>query len=126
MRGFADHSHSFRGNFLWYRQGAALVKNLPDSDEGLLRLIRNFPYKSSHVVIDGIYIAEIKIKEVCKGKAQGMIFIPFVRYHFLANRAIEGPWSERTYKPGERLYLYLKKNGPFYQSAWWNAVHPVK
>jgi hypothetical protein len=106
-------------------EGAALVKNLPDSDEGLLHLVGNFPYKSSEVAIDGIYIAEIRIKEVCKGKAQGMIFIPFVKYHFLTNRSIEGPWSERTYKPGEHLYLYLKKNGPLYQSVWWNAIHAV-
>ena len=107
-------------------EDAALVKNLPDSDEGLLRLLRNFPYKSSQVAIDGIYIAEIKIKEAFKGKAPGMIFIPFVRYHFLPGGAIEGPWTERTYKPGERLRLYLKKNGPLYESVWWNAVQPVK
>jgi hypothetical protein len=105
---------------------AALAKNLPDSDAGLLRLLHNFPYNTSQVAIDGVYIAELKVEEVLKGKSQGMIFIPFVRYHFLANRSMEGPWSERTYKPGERLNLYLKKNGPFYESAWWNAVHPVK
>jgi hypothetical protein len=106
-------------------EGGALLKNLPDSDEGLLSLLRNFPYKPAQVSIEGIYIAEIKIKEVLKGSASGRIFIPFVRYHFLPGRSVEGPWSERIYQPGEHLRLYLKKNGPFYQSVWWNAVQPV-
>jgi len=108
-------------------EGAIRGTELPDCEEGVLCCILNFPYQSTQVVIDGLYVAVIKIWEVFKGgPAHGLIFISFVRYHFREGQSTEGFWSERSYEPGERLLLYLKKVGPFYQAVWWNAVHTVQ
>ena len=109
-------------------RGKALLQQTPATDEGLLRLIRNFPYNKSGrpapVAVDGVYLAEVQVEKTLKGQTEGVIFIPFVRFHF-TGRSIEGPWTERQYQAGEYLKMYLRQNGPFFESTWWNAVRPV-
>lgn len=106
--------------------GKALLEEAPATDEGLLRLIRNFPYKSRPgVAIDGIYLAQVLVEQTLKGPRTGVIFIPFVRFHFLAGGQVEGPWNERQYQVGEHLKMYLRHSGPFYESTWWNAVRSL-
>lgn len=107
-------------------EGIALAKGLPDSEDGVLKLLRNFPFTRSQVRIEGVFVAEIKIEKVFKGSVEKVLFIPFVCYLVDRNASTEGLWSERIYKPGEHLFLNLKKNGPFHESTWWNAVQRVQ
>ncbi len=110
-------------------RGKALLQEAPPTEEGMLGLIRNFPYKSLpgvQVSVEGVYLAQVQVEQTLKGQADKVIFIPFVRFHFLTDRRLEGPWTERQYQVGEYLKLYLRQNGPFFESTWWNAVRPVK
>jgi hypothetical protein len=66
------------------------------------------------------------VEQTLKGQSESPIFIPFVRYHFLTDHRLEGPWTERQYQVGEHLKMHLRQNGPFFESTWWNAVRPVK
>lgn len=109
----------------WGPAAAALAPTLPPTDAGLVRLLRNFPYQAGQAEIDGVDIAEVQVEKALKGKAAGTIFIPFVRYHFAPGRRLIGPWSERSYRAGEHLKLYLRQNAPFYESVWWNAVQDL-
>jgi len=105
-----------------------LLQQAPTTEQEMLRLIRNFPYKSLsgvRVEVDGIYLAQVMVEKILKGKAAGVIFIPFVRFHFLTEHRLEGPWNERNYQVGEHLKMYLGQNGPFFESIWWNAVRPM-
>ncbi len=108
--------------------GRALLSQAPATDAGLLKLIRNFPYKSggrpARVAIDSYNLAEVRVEKTLKGHSGEVIFIPFLNYHFL-NRPLEGPWNERSYTAGEHLQMYLRRNGPFYESTYWNAVLPL-
>ena len=109
-------------------RGMIMLKEAPATEEGMLPLIRNFPYKSLQrvqVAVDSIHLAEVDVKKSLKGQAEKVIFIPFLRYHFLNDRRLEGPWAERTYHEGERLKMYLRKNGPFFESTYWNAIRPL-
>ena len=102
-----------------------LLKQAPATDAELLRLIRNFPYKSGvplKVAVDSSHLAEVQVAKTLKGQPEKVIFIPFLRYHFLTGPSLEGPWTERTYHVGEHLRLYLRQNGPFFESTYWNAV----
>jgi hypothetical protein len=103
-------------------KGLALAKGLPATDEGMFRVIRNFPYDPTKVAIDGIYVAEVMVAKVLKGKPQKIIFIPFVQFHFIPGKELAGPWAERGYRQGEHLKMYLRKNDPFFESTWWNGV----
>ncbi len=106
--------------------GKALLEEAPATETGLLRLIRNFPYKSRpEVTIDGIFLAEVRVQQTLKGPRAGVIFIPFVRFHFRSGGQVEGPWNERQYQVGEHLKMYLRRSGPFYESSWWNAVRSL-
>ena len=108
--------------------GEALLQQAPATDQEMLSLIRNFPYKSFpgvQVEVDGIFLAQIQVEKTCKGQTAGAIFVPFVRFHFLTERRLEGPWNERPYQAGEHLKMHLRKNGPFFESTWWNAVRPM-
>jgi hypothetical protein len=105
--------------------GAALLRQAPATDREMLSQMRNFPYKRSQVAIEGVYLAEVQVGRVLKGSSDKVIFIPFVRYHFLPGRRLIGPWAERSYQAGEHLQLHLIKNGPFFESTWWNAVEPL-
>jgi hypothetical protein len=109
----------------WGKAGEALLRQAPATDREMLQRVRNFPYKS-RAVVDGVYLAEVKVGRLLKGEAKPVIFIPFVRYHFLPGRMIIGGWSERTYHQGDHLRMYLIKNGPFFESTWWNAAQPIK
>jgi hypothetical protein len=109
----------------WGKAGEALLRQAPATDREMLQRVRNFPYKS-RAVVDGIYLAEVKVGRVLQGKAKPVIFIPFVRYHFLPGQMIIGGWSERNYHQGDQLQMYLIKNGPFYESTYWNAAQPIK
>jgi hypothetical protein len=102
--------------------GAAFLRRAPATDREMLSQMRNFPYKSSQVAIEGVYLAEVQVDRVLKGSSDKVIFIPFVRYNFLPGRRLIGPWAERSYQAGEHLQLDLIKNGPFFESTWWNAV----
>ena len=109
-------------------RGMTLLKEAPATAEGMLQLIHNFPYKSlpdAQVAVDGVYLAEVQVERTIKGQPAGVIFIPFLRYHFLTDRHLEGPWTERTYLEGEHLKMYLRQNGPFFESTHWNAVRPL-
>lgn len=109
-------------------RGMTMLKEAPATEEGILQLIRNFPYKSLQrvqVAVDSVHLAEVHIEKTIKGQAEKVIFIPFLRYHFLNDRRLEGPWTERTYHEGERLKMYLRKNGPFFESTYWNAVRSL-
>jgi hypothetical protein len=106
-------------------RGATLLKEAPATDAGVLALVRNFPYGPAQVAVDGVFLAEVQVDQTLKGEAREVILIPFVKYHFLTT-PLEGPWTERAYRQGERLQLYLRRNGPFFESTWWNAVSPVK
>lgn len=106
--------------------GKALLQQAPATKRGLLDLIRNYPYKTNpEVAVDGVYLAEVQVEQTLKGQAESPIFIPFVRFHFLTGRRLEGPWTERQYQVGEHLKLHLRQNGPFFESTWWNAVRPL-
>ena len=105
--------------------GAALLRRAPATDREMLSHIRNFPYTSSQVAIEGVFLAEVQVERVLKGSSDKVIFIPFVRYNFLPGRRLIGPWAERSYHSGEHLQWHLIKNGPFFESTWWNAVKPV-
>lgn len=108
--------------------GKALLQQAPATDQEMLRLIRNFPYKSFpgvRVEVDGIFLAQIQVEKTLKGQTSGVIFVPFVRFHFLTERRMEGPWNERAYQVGEHLKMHLRQNGPFFESSWWNAVRPM-
>jgi hypothetical protein len=105
--------------------GASLLRRATAGDREMLVHMRNFPYKSSQVAIEGVFLAEVQVERVLKGSSDKVIFIPFVRYHFLPGRRLIGPWVERSYQAGEQLQLNLIKNGPFFESTWWNAVKPV-
>lgn len=108
--------------------GKTLLKQAPVTNEGLLRLIRNFPYKSSvpvEVAVDSFHLAEVQVEKVLKGQPERVIFIPFVSFHFLTDRRLEGPWTERQYHVGEHLKMFLRQTGPFFESTWWNAVRPL-
>ncbi len=110
-------------------EGAMMLKEVPATEEGMLHLIRNFPYKNMpnvQVAIDGIFLAEISVEKRFKGPAEKVIFIPFVRFHFLDERRLVGPWTEPSYHAGERLKMYLRKTGPFFESTYWNAVRPLE
>lgn len=109
-------------------RGITLLKEAPATEEGMLQLIHNFPYKflpSAQVAVDAVYLAEVQVERTVKGQTAGVIFIPFLRYHFLNDRRLEGPWTERTYLEGEHLKMYLRQNGPFFESTYWNAVRPL-
>jgi hypothetical protein len=106
-------------------KGITLLQKVPATTQQMLKLIRNFPYKKAPVVIDGVYVAAVKVDKRLKGQSEGVIFIPFVSYHFPPGRRLIGPWSERGYRPGEHLKMYLRKNGPFFESTWWNAVQKL-
>ena len=108
--------------------GMTILKEVPATEEGMLHLIRNFPYKSLQgvqVEVDVIHLAEVHMEKSLKGQAAKVIFIPFLRYHFLNGFLPAGPWTERTYHEGERRKMYLRKNGPFFESTYWNAVRPL-
>lgn len=76
-------------------KGSALLQQVPATTQQMLKLIRNFPYKKAPVVIDGVYVAAVKVDKRLKGQSEGVIFIPFVCYHFPSGRRLIGPWSER-------------------------------
>jgi hypothetical protein len=108
--------------------GKALLQQAPATDQAMLTLIRNFPYKSwpgLPVAVDGINLAEVKVEKTLKGQAIKVIFIPFIRFHFLTERRLEGPWTEHHYRAGEHLKMHLRQNGPFFESTWWNSVRPL-
>lgn len=109
----------------WGKAGEDLRRQAPATDREMLGQVRNFPYKGSRAVVDGVYLAEVQVARVLKGNAPPVIFIPFVRYHFLPGQMIIGGWSERNYHQGDRLQMYLIKNGPFFESTYWNATKPV-
>ncbi|MGB8992734.1 MAG: hypothetical protein WCD80_11825 [Desulfobaccales bacterium] len=109
----------------WGKAGEDLLRQAPATDREMLQQVRNFPYKGSRAVVDGVYLAEVQVARVLKGEAKTVIFIPFVRYHFLPGQMIIGGWSERNYQQGDHLQMYLIKNGPFFESTWWNAASPM-
>lgn len=113
------------GEWLAQTKKEARLQEIPSTSQDLINMLRNFPYKKGPAQVDGVDIAEIKVGERLKGMSAEVIFIPFVRYHFPPGRQIIGAWSERQYQPGQHLKMYLKKNGPFFESTSWNAVQEL-
>jgi hypothetical protein len=107
------------------KSAGAFLKDVPATAAELVKIVRNFPFKKAPVVVDGVYIAEVKVDKWLKGNSEGIIYIPFVTYHFIPGQALSGPWSERRYLQGEYLKMYLQKNGPFFESTWWNGVQEL-
>ena len=110
----------------WGQAGEDLLRQAPATDQEMLQQVRNFPYKGSRAVVDGVYLAEVQVARVLKGDAPTVIFIPFVRYHFPPGQMIIGGWSERNYHAGDHLQMHLIKNGPFFESTYWNAAQPIE
>jgi hypothetical protein len=113
------------GEWLAQIKEEALLKEIPPTSQELINMLRNFPYKKGPATIDGVDIAEVKVEKHFKGLSGKVIFIPFVRYHFPPGRQLIGAWSERPYQAGQHLKMYLKKNGPFFESTWWNGVQEL-
>jgi hypothetical protein len=106
-------------------QKEVLLKEIPATSQDIIKILRNFPYKNGPAQVDGVDIAEVEVGKHLKGISTEVIFIPFVRYHFPPGRQLIGAWSERPYQPGQHLKMYLKKNGPFFESTWWNGVQEL-
>ncbi len=61
-------------------RGMTLLKEAPATEEGMLQLIRNFPYKflpRAQVAVDGVYLAEVQVERTVKGQTAGVFLSPF-------------------------------------------------